>query len=140
MKTIYISSDDHRVVSKTINELIGSGGKVPPAIHKLREELNRAIVLDPLSVSANTVALNSSVQLRDLQSGEIEEWVLTMPKDADPDNKRISVLAPIGTAILGFSEGDEIEWETSGGVRMLKVEKVQHDAFKPAELSRTLYG
>ncbi len=140
MKTIYISSDDHRLLSKTINELVRSSGKIPPAIQKLQEELNRAELLSPVAISAKTVTLNSSVQLRDLQTDEVEEWILTMPKYADPDQKRISVLAPIGTAILGFSEGDQIEWETPGGIRSFKIEKVRHRAFTAPGLSRSLYG
>jgi regulator of nucleoside diphosphate kinase len=123
-----------------VNELIGGGGKVPPAIRKLKEELDRAVLLNAAAIPPETVSLNSFVQLSDLKTGEIEEWVLTMPEHADPDQKRISILAPVGTAILGFSTGDEIEWETPGGVRALKIEKVEHGAFTVPTLSRSLYG
>ncbi len=140
MKTIYISSEDYRALSKIVNDLIQSGGKVYPGIQKLKQELDRAEVLDAAAIPAGTVTLNSLVQLRDMDTGEIEEWILTMPEHADPDQKRISILAPIGTGILGFSEGDEIEWETPGGVRDLKVEKVQHGAFTAPDYSRSLYG
>ena len=140
MKKIYISSDDHRALSKIVNDFILSGGKVYPGIQKLKQELDRADVLDPAAIPAGTVTLNSLVQLRDMDTGELEEWILTMPEHANPDKKRISILAPIGTGILGFSEGDEIEWETPGGVRDLKVEKVQHGAFSAPDYSRSLYG
>lgn len=140
MKPIYVSSDDFRILKKTVNELVRGGGRISPAIQKLQEELDRAVVVDPAAISAKTVMLNSSVQLRDLKTDEVEEWILTMPEHADPDQKRISILAPVGTAILGFSAGDEIEWETPGGVRMLRIEKVQHGAFSVPDLLRTLYG
>ncbi len=140
MKKIHISSDDHRALSKIVNDLIQSGGKVYPGIQKLKQELDRAEILDPSAIPAGTVTLNSLVQLRDMDNGELEEWILTMPNHADPDQKRISILAPIGTGILGFSEGDEIQWETPGGVRDLKVEKVRHGAFSVPDYSRSLYG
>lgn len=140
MTAIYISSDDHRTLSKIVNDLVQNGGKVYSGIQKLKQELDRAQVLDPSAIPADTVTLNSLVQLRDLDTGELEEWILTMPEHADPDQKRISILSPIGTAILGFSAGEEIEWETPGGVRELKVEKVRHGAFSPSDYSRSLYG
>ncbi|MEX2381403.1 MAG: GreA/GreB family elongation factor [Opitutales bacterium] len=140
MQPIYISSDDYRILSKIVNDLVRGGVKVPPALKKLQAELSRAVILNALAISPKVVTLNSSVQLRDLKTGEIEDWILTMPEHADPDQKRISVLAPVGTGILGFSEGNEIEWETPGGVRTLKIEKVQHGAFSAPDLSRSLYG
>jgi len=129
MKTIYISTDDHRLLLKTIDALSREHRTVPPAILKLREELNRAVLIHPEAISGRTVTLNSSVKLLDLETDEIEEWILVMPEHADSDKQRISILAPIGTAVLGFSEGDEIEWETPGGIRTFKIEKVQHGAF-----------
>jgi regulator of nucleoside diphosphate kinase len=139
MKPIYISSEDHRILNKTIHDLAHSGGRMPAPIQKLQQELNRATVLNALAIAASTVTLNSRVHLRDLTTDEVEDWVLVMPQHADPDQKRISVLAPVGTAILGFSEGDEIEWETPGGVRALRIEKVDQDAFAPT-LTRALYS
>jgi regulator of nucleoside diphosphate kinase len=140
MKTIYISTNDHRILTKTVNELLRTGGQIPSSVQKLREELNRAVVLESVEISKKTVMLNSGVNLRDMETDEVEEWILTMPKDADSDRKRISVLAPIGTAILGFSEGDVIEWETPKGIRMLKIENVQHGAFSVPSLSHLLYS
>lgn len=140
MKTICISSDDHRALSKIVNDLIRSGGKVYPGIQKLKQELDRAEIMDSTAIPAGTVTLNSLVKLRDMDTGELEEWILTMPEHADLEKNRISILAPIGTGILGFSEGDEIEWETPGGVRDLKVESVRHGAFSAPDYSRSLYG
>lgn len=140
MKPIYISSGDHRILSRIVNELLLSGEKVPSSIHKLRDELNRAEILNASEISPKTVVLNALVKLRDLETDELEEWILTLPNDANSDQKRISVLAPVGTAILGFSVGDEIEWEMPNGTRTLKIEHVQHKAFSVDDISRLLYG
>ncbi len=125
MKTIYISSEDHARLNKTVNELRSGGGKTFGSLEKLQQELNRAVVLDAGAIPPGVVTINSKVRMRDLDTGETEEWILSMPEHANPDQQRISILAPIGTAILGFSEGDEIEWETPGGIRKLKLEHVE---------------
>ena len=68
--------------------------------------------------------MNSSVRLRDLDSGETEGYELVEPTDADMTFDRISVLAPIGTAILGYRLGDVIEWPVPAGLRRLRVEEI----------------
>jgi len=75
-----------------------------------------------------------------LKTDEIEDWVLTMPEHADPGQQRISVFATIGTAILGYSDGDAIEWQTPGGVRMLNIECVEQNAFIPNRQLHALYA
>lgn len=120
--------------------LILSSKKNIPNILKLREELDRAVVLNPEALPDQVVSLNSKVSLRDLKTNQIENWVLTMPEHADPDQQRISVLAPIGTAVLGYSEGHDIEWETPGGVRVLNIESVEQNAFVPTRQVHALYA
>ncbi len=120
---IYISTHDHRQLSHLISGVVSKSG----TIDRLRGELARAIVLEPSAVPANAVGLNSVVQLEDLDSGEREEYTLTLPATADPDKHRVSVLAPIGTGLLGYREGDEIEWPTPGGIRRLKLLRVTRE-------------
>jgi len=129
MKTIYISSEDHSNISRTILECSRVRGEVPTTVTKLKEELQRAVIVHPTSVPTTTATINSRVHLRDLTTGDLEEWIITLPEYADSSNKRISILAPIGTAVIGFSEGDEITWDTPGGKRSLRLEKVQQHAF-----------
>ncbi len=140
MQAIYISSDDFQLIHNTVSELILSSKKNIPNILKLREELDRAVVLNPEALPDQVVSLNSKVSLRDLKTNQIENWVLTMPEHADPDQQRISVLAPIGTAVLGYSEGHDIEWETPGGVRVLNIESVEQNAFVPTRQVHALYA
>jgi regulator of nucleoside diphosphate kinase len=124
---IYISSHDHRLLSHLI---VGVSGK-NDTIDRLRGELARAIVLDATAVPATAVGLNSRVELEDLDTGEHETYVLTLPAAADPDQARISVLAPIGTALLGYRVGDEIAWPTPGGIRRLKLHQVTREPATP---------
>ena len=79
------------------------------------------------AVPLTAVGLNSRVEFTDLDTGERESHVLTLPAAADPDHARLSVLAPVGTALLGYREGDEIEWPTPGGIRRLKLLRVTRE-------------
>ena len=80
--------------------------------------------------------MNSVVRLRDLDSGETEEYELVYPADADMAHNRISVLAPIGTAILGYRLGDVIEWPVPAGLRRLRVEEVLYQPERAGVLHR----
>jgi regulator of nucleoside diphosphate kinase len=121
---IYLSSSDHRLLS----QLIAAVGSRHGNVDRLRCELTRAIVLDASAVPANAVGLNSRVEVADLDTGEQVTYVLVLPSAADPDQRRISVLAPVGTALIGYREGDEVEWPTPGGLRRLKLLRVTREA------------
>lgn len=93
-------------------------------LHELKSELERALVVDAAELPAGAITMHSRVQVLDLASGERKEYLLVFPSDADVAARRISVLAPLGTALLGHREGDELEWEMPGGLRRLRVERV----------------
>lgn len=93
-------------------------------LQELGVELDRALVLAPGEMPANVVTMNSAVRVLDLQSGERQEVVLVSPAEADVKARRISVLAPLGTALLGYREGDEVEWLMPRGLRRMRIERV----------------
>lgn len=101
-------------------------------LEELRVELERAQVLQPEEIASEIVTMNRPVQIRDLGSGKTQEVTLVSPSEADVSARRISVLAPLGTALLGYRVGDEVEWEMPGGVRRLRIEMV-----RPAEPAET---
>jgi len=70
------------------------------------------------------VTMNSKVILRDLDISEEMNYCLVFPKDADIASGAISVLAPVGTAILGYREGDIVEWPVPSGKRRIRIEKI----------------
>jgi regulator of nucleoside diphosphate kinase len=92
----------------------------------LRAELNRAHIVPADRMHRDVVIMNSVARLRDLDTDEVEEYELVFPADADMSRNRISILAPIGTAILGYRIGDVIEWPVPAGLRRLQVEDVIH--------------
>jgi regulator of nucleoside diphosphate kinase len=93
-------------------------------LNKLEAELDRAEIVDPKDIPADVVTMRSKVRLKDLVSEDSNTYSVVFPTEADFAEGKISVLAPIGTAILGFRKGDTIEWQVPSGLRKLKVEEV----------------
>lgn len=93
-------------------------------LEDLRVELDRALVLDPSQLSPSVVTLYAVVRVRDLESGARQELTLVSPHEADVGAGRVSVLAPLGTALLGYREGDVVERVMPGGLRRLLIEQV----------------
>ncbi len=89
-------------------------GQTFPGKAQLEAELARASIVDSKDVPPNVVTMNSTVAFR---TGEGKEFSLRLvyPKDADGSAERLSILAPVGSAILGLKEGDSISWPVHGG-------------------------
>lgn len=94
-------------------------------LQALAMELERALVLDTNEVPPHVITMHARAKVLDLASGVRNEWTLVFPAEADLSAHRISVLAPLGTGLLGYREGDELEWKVPGGLRRLRVEKVR---------------
>lgn len=93
-------------------------------LENLRGELERAQIVPPEEIPGDVVTMNSTVTLTDLDTGEEETYTLVYPENADTVRGKISILAPIGTAMLGYRVGDVFEWEVPAGKRRLKVQKI----------------
>lgn len=130
---IYISRDDHSKLRLLLATALHSNGNA--ALQKLRDELDRAFVIDSDAVPGDVVTMDSTVQYEDLGTGEIEEYTLAFPERANVERKRLSILAPIGTALIGCRVGDTVNWSTPGGVRQLKVRRVTPRPSEPASAS-----
>ncbi len=119
---IYISRGDHSRLRLFLATALHSNSS--EALRKLSDELDRAAVVDASALPPEVVTMNSTVEFEDLGTGEVEEYTITFPDRANLDLKRISILAPIGTALIGCRAGDIVKWSTPGGVRQLKVRSV----------------
>lgn len=93
-------------------------------LERLHEELGRAHVVPASDIPPEVVTMHSRLRLRDLDSGRDMVFTLVFPSDADLDQGKISILAPLGTAVLGYRRGDTFEWHVPGRVRRLQVEDV----------------
>lgn len=89
-------------------------------LETLEQELDRAEIVEPHAIPADVVTMNSEVRLKDLDSSEVRVYRLVFPGQPRTGNT-VSVLAPIGTAMLGYRAGDVIEWPVPKGIRRLEV-------------------
>lgn len=118
---IIISSLD----AERVHALLEGLAATFPGRDALEDELLRAEVVEPQHMPPQIVTMNSTVRFQ--VSGSQETFTLTLvyPKDMDATGEKISVLAPVGSALLGLAQGDEIEWPKPGGgvlrVRIVEV-------------------
>ena len=123
---IHMTAADMRRLMALVKEYRREG-REEANLDVLEEELHRALVMDAeRRLASDVVTLDSRVVVVDLDSGEETEFTVVVPADADADKGRISVLDPLGMAILGYRSGQEIEWEVAGRPRRWMVRRVIH--------------
>jgi regulator of nucleoside diphosphate kinase len=120
---IFIADDDRARLTALIHRALDSGQETAP-LAALAGELRRARVVPRAEIPPDVVTMNSTVRVCDLETGEVETYTLVYPHEADIAAGRLSVLAPVGTALLGYRAGDVIEWPVPAGVARLRIEGV----------------
>lgn len=117
---IIISTLDARRLEALLHDL----GDFPGA-DALAEELDRATLVAPEAMPARIVTMNSRVRFTVQETGLQREMTLVYPQDADTLHDKISVLAPVGMALLGVAEGASIDWPLpQGGSRRIRIDAV----------------
>jgi regulator of nucleoside diphosphate kinase len=114
-----------------LRAILGAPGKSVRDTEHLRDlsdELDRAQVIPEDEMPSDVVTLQSQVRVRDRGTGMVSNYTLVSPAQADVGSGHVSVVAPLGTALLGYREGDEVEWQMPGGVRRLWIERVMQQA------------
>ncbi|MBB5349698.1 regulator of nucleoside diphosphate kinase [Desulfoprunum benzoelyticum] len=131
---IIISSRD----AERLDELLDSiSEKEFPRKNDLETELDRADIVEPQDMPSHVVTMNSEVRFRIESSGEEFCLKLVYPRDVDPKGGTISILAPVGSALLGLSQGDEIEWpKPGGGVLKVRVQEITYQPERSGEYHR----
>jgi regulator of nucleoside diphosphate kinase len=131
---LVISSLDAERLEKLMDSLPSSAF---PGKTELEAELARAEVVDPRDVPPTVVTMNSTVRFKVESSAEEFCLTLVYPKDVDVTGDKISILAPVGSALLGLSQGDEIEWpKPGGGVLRVRIEEVVYQPERSGEYHR----
>jgi len=109
-------------LKKLISDALLEGLQSDKSFGELNREIEKAKVVDIKQLPGDVITMNSKILI---QLGENEEEVtLVYPQEADLIENKISVLSPIGTAILGYREGDTVEWTVPSGVMEVKVKKI----------------
>lgn len=121
---IIISDLDMRRIRPLLEGRINTRGPDADNLMRLARELDRADIVPAAGVPRDVIGMESIVELENLADGERHTFTLVFPDEADVDHDRISVLAPLGSAMLGYREGDCFEWPTPGGIVRMAVRRV----------------
>jgi len=108
-----------------IEENFGKSVRDKDNFKELIAELNRAVIIDdPKIIPPDVITMNSRFIILDVDTKEEKEYTLVFPKDANSEEGKISILAPIGTAVLGYKAGSTIEWQVPAGKRKIRIKEV----------------
>jgi regulator of nucleoside diphosphate kinase len=133
-----MNAADHEELSCAIVAAGKLSDRARAEVTGLRSELERAEIVAPDEVPPDVITMNSRAELLDLDTNERMEFTLVFPAQADIEEGKISILAPLGTAMLGYRVGDEFEWAVPHGYRRLRVTQIE---FQPeATLHRNPAG
>jgi len=123
-KSIQITEFDLQRLNKLLRVAEHTDYRGSKYLDELRAELDCAQIVPSKAVSEEIVTMNSTVELLDPITRKEEIFTLVFPEDADIGQGRISVLAPVDTAILGCKIGDSFELKVPAGKRRLKVKRI----------------
>jgi regulator of nucleoside diphosphate kinase len=128
-RKIYISDADIERLEQLVfgHRRWGAGASwVREDVRALEAELDRAEVVPSEDIPNDVVTMHSEVRITDLTADEERTFTLVYPVESDSTRGRISILAPIATALLGYRVGDTVEWKVPGGVRRLRIDAILH--------------
>ena len=131
---IVLSALDVERIEKLLDNTVGLDEKIED---NLLSELERGDIVDAQDVPGNVVTMNSTVRFSVSSSQEDFRLTLVYPKDMTDDGTTISILAPVGSAMLGLKEGDKIEWpNASGNAMQVRIEEVVYQPDRAGEYHR----
>ncbi len=109
MNSIYLTEEDYQKLIDLTQEQKHLQD-YSPSINRLKQELKRALRLPSKSIPPEVVTMNSRVRVMELKNNSEITITIVYPQEADFKAGKISILSPLGTAILGTKEGDEVIW------------------------------
>lgn len=125
-KNIVITQPDYDRLRSLIDSFKQFRRRDAEHVDALEQELEDVTVVNAGEVPQNLVTMNSRVRVKDLNNGRELTYQIVFPADADVAKNRISVLAPIGTGLLGYSAGTTVEWQVPSGIRRLRIVAVEY--------------
>jgi regulator of nucleoside diphosphate kinase len=123
-KPIYVTEFDLDRLERLFGRAHGGHRRDQDFLDQLEEELSKCRVVTPQEIPPNVVTLNSRVRFRDLDADRQMTVTLVFPEQASLAEGRLSIVSPIGTAILGYAAGDVVEWEVHSGTKKIRIEEI----------------
>ena len=121
-KQIFITEFDRDRLELLLEE--NCGAYLAPYLDALRSELDRAKIVPSREISAEVITMNSTISLTDVDTGEAQRFTLVFPNEADASRGKISIIAPLGTAMLGYRVGEVFEWTVPIGTKRWRIDRI----------------
>ena len=113
---VIITEEDYQQLKGYINYDAGNDEEMT-----LSAELKRAVILSKDAFPSHAVRLNSKVSVQDLDTDRVIEFTLVMPAHADMHKNKVSILTPMGAALIGFRKGEEVRWKVPAGFKRFRI-------------------
>lgn len=126
MQHIFITQDDYNRLEVMISEREKTEAKDSSYLMALRQELDRATIMPSDKIPPQIITMHSRARLKDMDSGEEMVYTLVFPGEADTAANKVSILAPVGTAMIGCKAGDTVTWIVPAGTRRFKVLEIMY--------------
>ena len=123
-RKLHITDSDMQRLRKLLEGSHNWNQKDREYLEDLEDELDRAVIVSSRKVPPDIVTMNTQMRVKDLDSGKEMTIQLVFPSNADYEQGKISIMAPIGTALIGYGVGDTVEWKVPAGIRRLKIEEI----------------
>ena len=136
-KRIILSHSNYTVLKGLADSLRRSGKMKLPHFARFAQELKAAIVMDPGTIPDNVITMHSRVHYTYLNTGTESEAVIVFPAETKEAPDHVSILSPLGLALIGERQGTEIEYEAPGGIYRLRINSVEHLHSVSSDVSRS---
>jgi len=125
-KTLVIKKSDLETITNILERLTPESNTIH--IQKLKVELGKADIVDDEVIDDSVIQLQSTFMMKEKSSSLQVSYQLVLPKEADLKEKKISILSPLGVAVIGYREGSEINWVFPGGEKQITILEVKQAA------------
>jgi len=123
-RQIFITASDLQKLEELLTAADASPYRHRTDLKSLEAELLKAKVVDAHAIPRDVVTMNTRLLFHDLDDDSKMEVTLVFPADADIDVGKLSILSPVGTALLGYRKGDTVQWDVPAGKRRIRIEKI----------------
>lgn len=123
---VILLKNDYDILNGYVKNLQGMQVNEKENFGKLYQELKKAQIVTAENFPGDVVRLDSTVVIRDIKTSRDMTITIVLPQKADIKQKKVSVLAPIGTALIGFRKGQTVSWQVPSGNKDFKIMEVDN--------------
>src|SRR6478736_5310375 len=124
---LVVTKEDYEILISCLNNMYGRAAFDRQNAEELKNELKKAKLVNEADFPGNVVRLNSKVKIKAEKKDEIMELMIVTPDKADIKERKISIMAPLGTALIGFHQGQKVKWQVPSGKKTFTIVEVIND-------------